>query len=367
MVDAMLIAILLPNLSGGGAERVMIDLAREIALRGYEIEFVLMREEGEFLPEARAEFSIVNLASSRTRGVPFALAKYLHRRKPHAVIANMWPLTSSAVLGRLIAFHKCKLMLVEHSILSHEYAPRGRIHNTIMALIISATYRVADVVVAVSKGSAKDTAHLAALAKDRVEVVYNPIPQRTMPETYQSQIIEKFWGYTSSERILAVGSLKSEKNYNLLLRSFAILTHKNAQLMILGKGKDESKLRDITKELGICDRVIFAGFQADPAPFYATADLFVLSSDYEGFGNVIVEALSFGLPVVSTDCPSGPAEILQNGRFGRLVPVGSSVHLAKAMDASLDETISSNDQKRRASDFSPEIAARKYLELLKLL
>ena len=146
-----------------------------------------------------------------------------------------------------------------------------------------------------------------------------------------------------------------------------MLAHKNTQLMILGKGKDETKLRGIAKKLGIVDRVIFAGFQDDPTPFYATADLFVLSSDYEGFGNVIVEALSFGLPVVSTNCPSGPAEILENGRFGRLVPVGNPFKLAQAIDEALDESADCEALKRRANDFIPEIAARKYLELLDLL
>jgi len=125
-------------------------------------------------------------------------------------------------------------------------------------------------------------------------------------------------------------------------------------------------LRRLAAELGIANRVIFAGFHSDPSPFYATADLFVLSSNHEGFGNVIVEALSFGLPVVSTDCPSGPAEILENGRWGRLTPVGDAQALARAMDESLSTPVDRDALKRRAADFSPEIAARKYLDLLGL-
>ncbi|MDC0487156.1 glycosyltransferase [Amylibacter sp.] len=362
-----LISILLPDLSGGGAERVMIDLARAISLRGYEIEFVLMRAEGEFLHEAHSEFSIIDLLTPRTRDVPLALARYLFNRKPRAMIVNMWPLTSSAVLGRLLSRHKCKLMLVEHSILRREYAPRGRLHNTIMALVITATYRIADVVVAVSKGSAKDTAYLAGLKLSRVNVIYNPIPQKKILKIDQTELVDNFWNCMPGQRILTVGSLKAEKNHSLLLKSFALMVHKDSKLIILGNGKggSELRLRSLAKELGIDKRVIFAGFHADPSPFYVTADLFVLSSDYEGFGNVIVEALSFGLPVVSTDCPSGPAEILENGRFGRLVPVGNSVKLAQAMDVALDKPVDCDDQKRRASDFSPEIAACQYLELLK--
>jgi glycosyltransferase involved in cell wall biosynthesis len=116
----------------------------------------------------------------------------------------------------------------------------------------------------------------------------------------------------------------------------------------------------------VVDRVIIAGFHPDPTPFYKTADLFVLSSDYEGFGNVIVEALACGTPVVSTDCPSGPGEILDSGRYGRLVPVGDAPALAGAMAAALDDTPDRDALIRRSDDFAPDVAARKYLDRLDL-
>ncbi|WP_372923147.1 glycosyltransferase, partial [Roseovarius sp.] len=125
-------------------------------------------------------------------------------------------------------------------------------------------------------------------------------------------------------------------------------------------------LLSLAQELGVADRVILAGFHPDPTPFYKTADLFVLSSDYEGFGNVIVEALACGTPVVSTDCPSGPGEILDGGRYGRLVPVGDAPALAKAIETSLGDTTDRDALIRRADDFAPQIAARKYLDLVEL-
>jgi glycosyltransferase involved in cell wall biosynthesis len=123
-------------------------------------------------------------------------------------------------------------------------------------------------------------------------------------------------------------------------------------------------LRALAGELGLASQVIFAGFHSDPTPFYRTADLFVLSSDYEGFGNVIVEALACGTPVVSTDCPSGPAEIFENGLHGRLVPVRDAPALANAMREALSAPHDPAALKRRASDFAPSIAAKRYLELL---
>jgi len=176
---------------------------------------------------------------------------------------------------------------------------------------------------------------------------------------------EAAWG-GGGPRILTVGNLKPVKNHPLLLRAFAALGRPEARLMLLGQGRNEAALRALADSLGIGDRVIFAGFHPDPAPFYATADLFVLSSDHEGFGNVIVEALSCGLPVVSTDCPSGPAEILENGRFGRLVPVGDAGALTAAIDLALSAPVDKAAQKVRADVFAPEIAARKYLDLLGL-
>ncbi len=165
---------------------------------------------------------------------------------------------------------------------------------------------------------------------------------------------------------LSVGNLKPEKNQALLLRAFAALPRPDARLMLLGSGPQEAPLRALAEQLGLAERVIFAGFQRDPAPFYAAADLFVLSSNHEGFGNVIVEALSHGLPVVSTDCPAGPAEILDGGTFGLLVPVGDAAALAEAMDAALDAPVDRDALVRRASDFAPDIAARQYLAVMGL-
>jgi glycosyltransferase involved in cell wall biosynthesis len=134
--------------------------------------------------------------------------------------------------------------------------------------------------------------------------------------------------------------------------------------MIVGKGDNEESLKKLALELGILDRVIFAGFHSDPTPFYASADLFVLSSDYEGLPTVLIEALNFGLHIVSTDCPSGPSEILENGRWGRLVPIGDVTALANAMGEGLFIKPDRHALRKRGAEFSPEIAARKYLALI---
>lgn len=361
-----MISILLPDLRGGGAERVSVDLARIFTARGHQVEFVLMEAKGVFLSEASKSFSVVELGVEKARYAPLPLARYLREQQPDALIAQMWPLTSAAVIGRGLSLQKTRLLLVEHNTLTNQYAPWGKVHNLMMQMSLSATHRFADHVAAVSEGAAHDLAMLANLDSERVIVLQNPIPKRNMPPTDAMNKAELLWKCSRGQRLLTVGSLKDQKNHPLLLRAFAKLARPDAHLMILGEGQNERMLRELANELGISERVIFAEFHPDPSPFYATSDLFVLSSDYEGFGNVLVEALSFGLPVVSTDCPSGPSEILENGKYGRLVAVGDADALAKAMDEMLGATVDREALIRRAADFSPEIAARKYLELLGL-
>ncbi len=363
----MLIAILIPNLGGGGAERISIDLAKSFTSMGHQVEFVLMCADGEFLKEALRDFSVNSLEVEKVRCVLLPLAQYLRKRRPQALIAHMWPLTSMAVVGRALSGHRCPLLLVEHNTLSRQYASWGWLHTFLMHGSMRATYRYADHVAAVSEGSAVDTARLAGLASHCVKVLHNPIPQRLLPAAEALAKAEMMWNCPRGERILTVGTLKDQKNHPLLLRAFAMLTRSTTRLMLLGAGDHELLIRALAAELGVAGRVIFAGFHADPSPFYASADLFVLSSDYEGLPTVLIEALSFGVPVVSTDCPSGPAEILENGRWGKLTPVGDARALSQAMDAALSEPVDKVALKRRGADFSPEIAARNYLALLGLL
>ncbi len=357
------ISILLPDLRGGGAERIMIVLAHEFARQGHRVEFVLMRVEGDFLAEAQAAFSVVDLNCPRARSLPRVLARYLRYHRPDALLAAMWPLTVIAPLMRLTGY-RGRVVVSEHGILSAQYSSWGSIHRVALPSSMAVSYRLAHARAGVSVGVANDMASLSGLLHRMFEVIHNPVPPRPMPDAQALQTVDALWAAPHGARIVTVGSMKPVKNYPLLLRAFARMDRADARLMLVGTGAAEANLRAIAVELGIAQQVIFAGFHPDPTPFYQTADLFVLSSDYEGFGNVIVEALACGTPVVSTDCPSGPAEILENGKFGRLVPVRDPQALADAMQQALAAPHDPALLKRRASDFAPAIAAKRYLELL---
>lgn len=359
------ISIFLPDLRGGGAERVMVDLAQGFKLLGHTVEFVLMQATGNFLTEAQRDFTVVNLAVPRMRNAAPALARYLRRSHADALITAMWPLTVIAPFAARLAGFRGRVLVTEHAMLSQQYAPRGGLHGLALRTSTFLAYRLASDRVGVSHGACADMAALSYMASNRFVTIYNPIRPAVRPTAEDLSKAHALWK-TDGPRFLTVGNLKPEKNHSLLLHAFAATAHPSSRMMILGQGQNEAALRAIAKDLKITNRVIFAGFQTDPSPFYATADVFALSSDHEGFGNVIVEALSFGLPVVSTNCPSGPAEILQGGRFGALVPVGDAPSLTQAMDAALDAPVDRAALIRRAADFAPEIAALRYLELIDL-
>ena len=356
------IAITLPDLRGGGAERVSISLAREFVSRGFGVDFVVMRAIGDLLKDVPELARIINLQAPRTRNVPMVFAKYLRKEKPGAVIANMWPLTSYCILAHRFARSRARIVVSDHNSLSIQYKDWGIAHGAVLSTSLATTYRLADARVCVSAGVADDITRLSGIGCDRFTVIYNPI---SLPTDGDATGAEAAWQGWTGPRIITVGRLKKQKNHALLIRAFKRLSATtDARLMILGTGDLEEETKGAVRAAGLADKIFMPGAVADPAPYYRSADLFVLSSDYEGFGNVIVEALACGTPVVSTDCPSGPAEILENGRYGTLVPVGAERALADAMIAALDAEHDAEALKRRAADFAPEIAAEKYLQLL---
>jgi|TARA_R100000935_G_scaffold57753_1_gene92481 glycosyltransferase involved in cell wall biosynthesis len=360
------IAFLLPDLRGGGAERVCLDLAYEFAKCGHRVELLVMQSKGELLEEARDHFDVTNLNCSRVRDLLIALPRHLKSTRPDAILAAMWPLTVIAAIVGIMPGSRCKVIISEHGILSAQYAAWGPAHRFILRSSMALGYRISYKRVAVSDGVAKDLAALSGMPLSSFDVIHNPVSSRPLPSNDEIRQANALWATPPGARILNIGSFKPVKNHALLLHAFARVKNPNARLMLVGTGQGEARLRALSASLGISGRVIFTGFHPNPTVYYMTSDLFALSSNYEGFGNVIVEAMACGTPIVATDCPSGPAEILEDGRYGRLVPVNDQVALAAAIHATLGEAIDREPLKRRAAAFSPAIAAKKYLKLLGL-
>ena len=354
------IAFLLPDLAGGGAERVAVTLANAFARRGHAVELVLMRADGALLPLLHPDILVVDLGTPRIRAVPRGFAAYLKDARPDAVLAFMWPLTVAAVIGRAWARSSARLVLSDHSVLSRQYP--GRLARLAVGGSMQLFYPRAEGRTTVSVGSADDMARLSGLPHEAFEIISNPLdlPPLPLPRLHE---VEALWVGGQGSRILCIGSLKPEKDHDLLLRAFARLPKTN-RLMIVGEGAERRRLEVLARALGIAHRVILPGFQLDPWPFLASADLFVLSSDQEGYGIVLVEALHAGLPIVSTDCPSGPREILRDGDHGRLVPVGNEAALASAMDEALGHMHDPLPLIERAAVLASHDSVDRYLERL---
>jgi glycosyltransferase involved in cell wall biosynthesis len=354
------IAFLLPNLTGGGAERVALALMSAFLERQIEVDLVVLEARGELLDRVPPGAHMTVLGTSRIRSAIMPFAAYLRDRRPDAVEASMWPLTLVPFAARLLSGVSTRIIISDHAILSEAYRQSGWLHRLFLRASIGFAYPWADVRVAVSQGVADDLAALGGIDRSAIDVVYNPL---VLPSGQQGGT-EPNWGGEGA-RILAVGTLKPVKNHELLLQAFARVASKRpARLMILGEGSNRPTLEGLADRLGIADRVSMPGSMVDLAPFYRSANVFALSSDNEGFGNVLVEAMHHGLTVVSTNCPTGPSEILDDGRFGYLTPCGDVEAFAEAIDRACDQPFPPGLLKDRAEALSGPHVIDQYLALL---
>lgn len=356
----MKVALFLPDLGGGGAERVVLAEARELVRRGHKVDLVLSRGGGELLDLLPSEVRVIELRARRMAASLVPLIRYLRRERPNALHAIMWPSTVIAIAAHCLARSGARLMVSDQVTLSQQVT--RPMQRSALRLSAALLYPLANVRVQCSSVAADDLARLARLDRKSIEVITNPVEPPSKIETRPD--IEKTWGGVRGQRIITVGSLKEQKNHALLLDAFTRLDRPDARLMIVGEGPLRQALVDQAKRLGIADRLILPGFQLDPWPWLASGDLFVLSSDYEGFPLVLAEAMAAGLNVVSTDCVSGPAELTDHGRYGHLVPCRDPGALAKAMDAAFDETVDSDRMRKRARQMAGPAQIARYADLL---
>lgn len=326
------VAFLLPDLNGGGAERVALTLIRHYVDLGHDVDVVLRHAHGELLSLLPPQARVVDLQAARLRHVVRPLVRYLRERRPDTIQALMWPLTTIAVIAKLLARSRARLVVVDHTMVSREHAHLGRIARWLLSRSIRMTYPLADARVIVSPRAADDLAGLSGIARGSIQTIRNPVDPPG--DDFAADGDPPWRG--SGARILSVGSMKAEKNHLMLLDAFAAVCRRlDAQLLLIGDGALRPALEARARDLGVADRVSMPGFLLDPAAAYASADLFVLSSDFEGYPLVLVEAMFAGLRIVSTDCDSGPREILDGARFGRLVPVRDADALADAIAVAL--------------------------------
>jgi glycosyltransferase involved in cell wall biosynthesis len=359
------VAFLLPTLGGGGAEKAAIALASEFAGRGLRLDFVLMRAIGHFLDQVPAGASVFDLKVDRARWVLGPLVKYLRERRPRSVLSFMWPLNSAIVIAERIAMTGARLILTEHTDWAVNPLAGTALTRARLGATMRLTYPRAAKIVAVSNGSAGSVARAAGMPQSSIEVIYNPITPLSSAGEPDPELMAKWLPDDTVPGLLAVGRFHAQKDYPTLLRALSIVRRSSpARLLILGEGPLFGEISALRSELGLEDAVLMPGFKSNPYAYMERADLFVLSSRYEALPTVVIEALACGAPVVSTDCRSGPREILKDGALGELAPVGDAEALAAAILAALARSHDKQQLIDRSNDFSTTKAAQRYLGLL---
>jgi len=357
------VSVVIPNMEGGGAERFAVYLANGLAARGCDVDLVVLEAVGVCMDSVSPLVRLVDLKSRRVIRSIFPLIRYLRKRKPDALISNLEHMNLGAILARRLACVSTRVMPVVHIAVSKAAASDTSLRRRLVRAATKRVYRWADAVVAVSHDAAEDFARSVELPRETVRVIY-PILTPGIAERSRLPVEHPWFAPGEPGVILAVGRLYEQKDFPALLRAFAIVRRRrNVRLMILGEGNLRGQLEDLVRELGLTDVVAMPGHSANVFAYMSRCALFVLSSAYEGMPMVIVEALASGATVVATDCKTGPAEILQSGKLGRLVPVGDPEALAAAMDESLAEP-------RRAAPeealrpFSCEAVVEQYISLI---
>lgn len=357
------ITFLIPSMNGGGAEKVTMLLANELCIRGWKVKMLLSKKEGPYLSKLHPNISIQVLKHRNISKNIFQIASFLRKEKPSIFYSSMMYVNVIAGLSAKLAKFEGALFFSDHSHVSSTILRNKSKVVKIIFFLAKYIYRRANEVICVSEGVKTDLQKLIT-GVHRISVINNPIELHN----FQTKALDK---EQSLKKIISIGRLDRDKNFKLLIDCFAELVKEvkdiRLELTILGEGYERNNLINQINELGLSNQVFLPGFVNNTTSYLQNADIFAFTSVREGFGNVLVEALSVGLPVISADCESGPAEILLNGKIGKLVPINDLEKLKKAiLEEIYHPNFTSTVEERisRANFFSVKNIVNKYETLL---
>ena len=355
------IFIILPHLGGGGTERTHLYLMNNWSQNGFKIFLILMKKEGHLLSLLNSNITIINLNVNRIRKIIFPVLKLINYYKPHIILAPMWPITSAVTISWLISFKTGKLFLADHNPIIKEWAYDLNINWYFFKLTYNLTYPLATGIIAVSKQIKKDILRISLVKKTNIKVIYNPVKFFNFNNFEQKKTRIKLFG-NFKFCLIAVGTLKKSRDFITLIRAFSIFKYKNtSKLIILGEGPERINILNFVKKNNLENNVELKGFMKNPYPWIACADVYIHSSLYDGLPLVIIESLACGTKIVSTDCESGPREILDYGKYGMLIPIKDPEKMAKSIEKSIEKNINKSFLIDRSKIFSIENISKNYL------
>lgn len=358
------VALYMTEFASGGVQRMNLNLAPRFIAAGYEVTFVVHEATGALADSIPAGVQVHSLNAPRARNAVRPLAHYLKAKSPDILVASLGQPNLIALLANKMAGGTSKIVVSQRNHLTQQAKAMPNWQYKVLPFLYRRFLHHADGIIAVSEGLADDLVAITGLPRERITVIYNPaIPDDL--DLRAAEQIDHIWFSMDLPVVVAIGRLVAVKDYATMIHAIAKVPE--AHLMILGEGPLQGELEALVEQLGLAERVIFLGFQKNPFAYLARASTFALSSRHEGFGNVIAEALACGTPVVTTDCESGPAEIVDSGRYGRLVPVGDVEAFAEALRTSLSAPSNKEQLRARGLSFSISRAAESYLSLFRTL
>jgi glycosyltransferase involved in cell wall biosynthesis len=350
---------------GGGAERAALNVSRGIADLGHAVDLVLAQAEGPHLNEIPSTVRLINLEARRVLWSLPALVRYLRNERPSALLAVMNHANIIALWAKRLAGVSTRIVVSERNTLSlsadHALTWRARL----MPRLIQWFYPWADGITAVSNGVADDLARTTGINRQLIQVIYNPIVTPELHQKTQTPLDHPWFAPGQPPVLLGVGRLREQKDFPTLIQAFALARahYPTIRLMILGEGPERPALEALINQLRLEHAISLPGFVANPYPYMARAAAFVLSSKWEGLPGVLIEALYCGTRLIATDCPSGAREVLGDGKYGQLVPVGDVATMAQAIEQALSQR-APHPSPAGWKPFSFETTIHQHLQLL---
>jgi len=359
------ISLFLPSLRCGGVERVMLNLAGTFAGRCFDADLVVAEAAGPYRVQVPPQVRVIDLAAGRVLASLPGLVRYLRQNRPAALLSAMEHANLVALWARRIAGVPTRVVVSIHTTVSQGSTKGRPLRGRLATASAGLFYKMADGVVAVSDGVADDFARVTGLRRACIRTIYNPVVTPALSALAEAPLSHPWFMAGQPPVILGVGRLTAAKDFPTLIHAFArVRSVRPARLVILGDGEQRSELGAWVHRVGLAADVSLPGYVDNPFAYMHRCSAFVLSSAWEGLPTALIEAMACGAPIVSTDCASGPSEILAGGRYGRLVPVSDVDAMAAAIVTILNEKPDTAASRRRAEAFSTDSSATQYLELL---
>jgi glycosyltransferase involved in cell wall biosynthesis len=361
------VALLIPSLRGGGVLRVMTNLGFGLQEQGCRVSLIVGTVEGCVDDSLLAQLTVVDLGVEQMAAGLLKLTRWLRTNQPDFLIAAQMHVNLTAIAACALSGKATRLIVTEHNDVDSVYTHAPTLKQRMVPWLAKLLYPRADRIIAVSQGVADSLAVWMKMPPESIAVIYNPLVDAAMLDRAVEPPDHGWFQDGGLPVILGAGRLEVQKDFSTLIRAFALLNEQvPARLMILGEGSLRESLEALAEELGVSGRVAMPGYVSNPYSYMRRSALFVLSSAWEGFPSVLVEAMACGCRLVSTDCPSGPREILENERWGALTPVGDANAMAAAMLTAL-QTPPPDGLAQAARRFSMDAAVTQYLQVLEAM